>query len=83
MRLAEYGWKPHRAFLGSKKNLSRASMYWNMHEKQGGTVSPNSRFQQYSANLFIKDVVSRHMWMCAQRNGYRARTKVVLVKVVF
>ena len=54
-RLAEYGWKPHRDCL-ARKNLSRASVYWHMHETQRGTVSSKSRFQtvlfqQYSANL--------------------------------
>ena len=53
--LAEYGWKPHR-IVGAQKSISRASTHWYMREKQGGTVSSNSRFQtvlfkQYSANL--------------------------------
>ena len=57
-RLAEYGWKPHQMFV-AQKCLSRASIYWYMHETKEGTVSSNSRFQtvsfqQYSANLSLK-----------------------------
>ena len=62
-RLAEYGWKPHRASL-ALKGLSRASIYWYMREKQRRTVSSNSNcqtvlVQQYSANL-SRDSVQCH-----------------------
>ena len=74
LRLAEYGWKPHRVFLG-QKSLSRASMYWYMREKRRGTVSSNSRFQtelfqQYSANLSLPE--DRQGGMEAERWRLRA-----------
>ena len=58
-RLAEYGWKPHRFSL-AQRGLSRASIYWYMHEQQRRTVSSNWRrqtvlFQQYSTNLSFSD----------------------------
>ena len=60
-RLAEYSWKSHRVVL-AQKQLSPASLYWHLREKQRGTVSSNTRFQtalfrQYSANLSLIDVL--------------------------
>ena len=54
-RLAEYGWKPHRA-VSLQKEISRASSCRSMREKQRSTVSSKSRFQTvllqpYSASL--------------------------------
>ena len=56
-RLAEYSRKPRRVFLG-RTNLSRASIYWYIREKQRGAVSSNAtlqmiEFQQFFANLRV------------------------------
>ena len=56
-RLAEYGWRPHRIGV-ARANLLEASIYRCKHNKQGSTVSSNSRsetalLQQYSASLSV------------------------------
>ena len=48
-RLAEYGWKPRRDFVGSK-HLSRASISWCVRGRQRGSVSSNSRFQTFGSD---------------------------------
>ena len=51
----EYGWKPHRVFVGSKRLITGLNSI-GMREKQKGTLSSNSRsqavpFRQYSTKL--------------------------------
>ena len=45
----KYGWKPHRDLLAQKQQ-SWASCGWYMRKTQMGTVSSNSRCQQYYFN---------------------------------